>query len=85
MLCFEVNCSTSLWSKPYKITPTSVTGHIGVAMQMPAIMHPYECNVIGGFFELKKLLEFSFSPKVTQMYYSLVIVYHNKSRSLLYT
>ena len=31
-----------------------------------AIMHPYECNIyiIGGFFDLKHLLEFSFSAKV---------------------
>ena len=64
MLCFEVNCSTSLWLKPYKITCTYVTGYNGVTMQLLAIMHPYECNVIGSFFELKWLLEFSLSAKV---------------------
>ena len=64
MLCFEVNCSTNLWLKHYKIRPTFVTGHISVTMQLHAITHPYECNVIGGFFELKWLLEFSFSAKV---------------------
>ena len=66
MLCFEINCSTSLWSKPYKIMYTFVSG---LHWRYNAIMRyyasdPYEYNVIGGFFELKRLLEISFSAKV---------------------
>ena len=66
MLCFEVNSSTSLWSKPYKIMCTFVSG---LHWRYNAIMRyyasdPYEYNVIGGFFELKRLLEISFSAKV---------------------
>ena len=49
-LCFDLQACAG--SKPYKITRTSVTGYIGVTMQLRAIMRPYECNVIGGFFEL---------------------------------
>ena len=44
---------------------TFVTGYIGVTMQLSAIMHPYVSNVIG-VFELKRLLEFSFSSKVNR-------------------
>ena len=63
MLCFEVNCSTSLWLKPYKIK--HILCHwLHWCYNATTITHPYECNVIGGFFELKWLLEFSFSTKV---------------------
>ena len=58
MLYIEVNCSTSLRSKLYTIMCTFVTGYIGVTMQLRAIMHPYKCNCVGGFFEIKQLLEF---------------------------
>ena len=57
MLCFEVY---KLVAEALQDNAHFVSGYIAVSY----IMHPYECNVIGGFFELKQLLAFSFSAKV---------------------
>ena len=47
--------------------------YIGVTMQLCTITPPYECNVIGGFFELKWLLEFSFSANTLKNFKITVV------------